>query len=139
MSSGDSSSESVRAAGQPTEEKAERRKVSHRSLRRETVQVQGPGEGNARLLRRASLGRFSQRGGREEVPQDWGQTQPSSGLLILRGSIFGPLLICHLLQAGLQPPHVLQQFLGSEEEEGAKACRTPTPLAAGLSLLPMTL
>lgn len=45
MSSGDSSSESVRAAGQPTEEKAERRKVSHRSLRRETVQVQGPGEG----------------------------------------------------------------------------------------------
>lgn len=52
------------------------------------------------------------------MSQDLGaQTQPSSGFLILCGSVFVPLLICHLFQAGLQLPHVLQQFLQLEKEK----------------------
>lgn len=51
------------------------------------------------------------------------QTQPSSGLLVLCGSILIPLLICHLLQAGLQLSHVLEQFLELGRKEAGRCLR----------------
>lgn len=105
MSSGDSSSESVRAAGQPMRGKTEKEDQPWESEETDRSSYRGPreGEGSASKSIREGEGRAAPRLG--------AQTQPRSGFLILCGSVFVPLLIRHLFQAGLQFPHVLQQLL----------------------------
>lgn len=52
------------------------------------------------------------------------QTQSGSCLFILCGSVLIPLLICYLLQAGLQLSHVLQQFLELGRKEMQEAVKS---------------
>lgn len=120
MSSGDSSSESVRAAGQPAGKGAGREERGLDQLwllwRKNIVNKSGTRVWEGRRQNTEGRG-CSQRvtwGGRV----GWGchktvgvQTQPHGGLLVLCGRVLTPLLISHLLQVGLQLSHVLQQFL----------------------------
>lgn len=131
MSSGDSSSESVRAAGQPAGEGAGREERGLDQLwllwRRNRVNksgtrvwegrrqnTEGRGCSPGVMWSFPNTGRGGELGGRGGGGHKTVgvQTQPhGSGLLVLCGRVLTPLLIGHLLQAGLQLSHVLQQFL----------------------------
>lgn len=110
MSSGDSSSESVSAAGQPAGA-GEKHEWAGQAAAAASPPAGGLDPKREKAEHRGPFSQWPSHGG-------GAQTQPWRGLLVLRSSVLCPLLIGHLVQAGLQLPHVLKQLLGQRKGWG---------------------